>query len=215
MSESWLFGWCSVSLQQRVKVKEEEVCQEDSRDNRWWKKRWESPLLKVPNFVLFLFFSNLFFLGRFYIYLDWERKKLMCIFIVWKQLETSVPSFDWSLEVMFHLNLYLWDHFVISISSWQIFYIYFDWKWKKLYVFIMWKQLETNILSIWMIVREVMFHLNLHLWDHFVISISSWQILYICLDWKWKKLMCIFIMWKHLWDHFVISISSWQYYIFA
>ena len=134
----------------------------------------------------------------------------MCIFIVWKQLETSVPSFDWSLEVMFHLNLYLWDHFVISISSWQIFYIYFDWKWKKLYVFIMWKQLETNILSIWMIVREVRFHLNLHLWDHFVISISSWQILYICLDWKWKKLMCIFIMWKHLWDHFVISISSWQ-----
>ena len=174
------------------------------------------PLLKVSiSFFSFSVFYKYFFLGRFYIYLDWKRKKLMCIFIVWKQLETSVPSFDWSLEVMFHLNLYLWDHFVISISSWQIFYIYFDWKWKKLYVFIMWKQLETNILSIWMIVREVRFHLNLHLWDHFVISISSWQILYICLDWKWKKLMCIFIMWKHLWDHFVISISSWQYFIFA
>lgn len=73
-------GWCFVSLQQRVKVKEEEVCREDSSD-RWWKKRWESPLLKVSNFVFFFFcFLQIFFFGEI-LYLLGLKKEEACVYI--------------------------------------------------------------------------------------------------------------------------------------
>ena len=55
-------GWCFVSLQQRVKVKEEEVCREDSSD-RWWKKRWESHCSRylISFFSFSVFFKSFFF----------------------------------------------------------------------------------------------------------------------------------------------------------
>ena len=64
--------------------------------------------------------------------------------------------------------------FCYSYQFLAIFYNFLDWKWKKLMcIFIMWKQLGTSILSIWMIVREVRFHLTFTLMRSLCYSYQS------------------------------------------